>query len=67
MSAEQKIPNPGSPEAVSQGCRCPVIDNSHGRGYMGMDGIFVYTSCCPLHWPEGTELGPFVAKEVGNG
>lgn len=26
-------PYPGSPQAVLDGCRCPVIDNQHGRGY----------------------------------
>jgi hypothetical protein len=63
MTDSQKTPNPGSPEAVSKGCRCPVLDNANGRGYMGVEGIFVYTSCCPLHWPAGTELGQFAAKE----
>ena len=27
--------NPGSDEAIAAGCTCPVIDNGHGRGYMG--------------------------------
>lgn len=48
------IPNPGSPEAVRQGCKCPVIDNGHGAGYMGQhmpDGtpVFVFNVECPLH------------------
>lgn len=25
-------PNPGSSEAVEQGCSCPVMDNHHGKG-----------------------------------
>ena len=25
------IPNPGSDEARKLGCRCPVLDNNHGR------------------------------------
>jgi hypothetical protein len=51
------IPNPGSNEALMRGCTCPVIDNGHGRGYMGgvkdKDGstLFVYTGGCPVHFP----------------
>lgn len=41
--------NPGSPEAVAIGCRCPILDNGHGRGYMGQAGVFVYAQPCPLH------------------
>jgi hypothetical protein len=44
-------PNPGSDEAVARGCRCPVIDNGRGRGYMGQPDIFVLSADCPLHWP----------------
>lgn len=29
------IPAPGSAKAVKMGCTCPVLDNAHGRGYMG--------------------------------
>ena len=29
---EQTVPNPGSPEAVTRGCTCPVLDNHHRRG-----------------------------------
>lgn len=48
-------PNPGSPEAEKLGCTCPIIDNGHGRGYMGGvkdksgETMFVYTSGCPVH------------------
>ena len=45
------IPNPGSKEAIEQGCTCPILDNSHGKGYM--EGIFVIVQGCPLHNPEG--------------
>ena len=54
-------PNPGSREAVKQGCRCPILDNGHGRGYMGgvkdKDGntLFVYLASCPVHKVEGGE------------
>lgn len=47
-----KLPNPGSREAIDAGCTCPVMDNGYGRGYMGMDGVFVYTMECPIHGKE---------------
>jgi len=49
------VPNPGSDEALACGCTCPVIDNGHGRGYLGGikradgSGVFVYTVGCPVH------------------
>lgn len=46
---ESRIPNPGSPEAVKLGCRCPVLDNAHGKGYMGIEALFVYSASCPIH------------------
>ena len=42
-------PPPGSPEAVKLGCRCPVMDNHHGAGYMGIRGVYVYSGHCTLH------------------
>lgn len=57
MSGTSAVPNPGSPEAKATGCACPVMDNCHGRGYLGgvrSDGgtlVFVLTEGCPLHWP----------------
>jgi hypothetical protein len=42
-------PPPGSQEAQDLGCLCPVIDNGHGRGYMGMEGVYVYREDCPVH------------------
>lgn len=44
-----KVPNPGSDAALDRGCLCPVLDNGHGRGYMGMPHVFVYRADCPLH------------------
>ena len=41
--------NPGSEEAVENGCSCPVIDNRHGRGYRGRAGEFIYDLSCPIH------------------
>lgn len=42
-------PNPGSDAAVAIGCKCPVMDNGRGRGYMGVAGLFVYSAACPVH------------------
>jgi hypothetical protein len=42
-------PNPGTKEAEAIGCLCPVLDNCHGKGYMGQEGIFVFTVNCPVH------------------
>ena len=49
-------PNPGTKEAIKQGYTCPVLDNAHGRGYMGGiqddegEIIYVYAYKCPVHW-----------------
>jgi hypothetical protein len=59
----EDVPNPGSPEAKARGCKCPVLDNAYGRGYLGGvkdkkgQTVFVFREGCPLHWPKGTE-GP---------
>jgi len=42
-------PNPGSDAAIAAGCTCPVMDNGRGRGYMGVTGLFVYSTTCPVH------------------
>lgn len=44
-----KKPNPGTSEALELGCRCPILDNGRGRGYMGQPGVFVYSVDCPVH------------------
>jgi hypothetical protein len=41
--------NPGSDAALAAGCRCPVMDNNRGRGYLGQAGVFVMMADCPLH------------------
>lgn len=43
--------NPGSDEALDNGCECPIIDNGHGRGHMGTDE-YVINFDCPLHGKE---------------
>jgi len=49
MEKTDKPPPPGSSEAYSMGCKCPILDNGHGLGYMGQAGVFVYNETCPLH------------------
>jgi len=42
--------NPGSPEALAKGCRCPVIDNGRGRGiFYGGAYQLVTNGDCPMH------------------
>ena len=41
-----KTPNPGSNEALDQGCTCAVLDNHHGNM---PDGNYWITVNCPLH------------------
>lgn len=35
---EQEFLPPGSDAALDAGCRCPVLDNGHGRGFPGKGG-----------------------------
>jgi hypothetical protein len=42
---EHTVPNPGSDAALKLGCKCPVLDNGHGRG----DGPFWISSDCKMH------------------
>lgn len=35
------IANPGSDDALKDGCVCPVLDNAHGKGYMCVEGVYV--------------------------
>lgn len=43
--------NPGSKEAIDNGCLCPISDNRYGKGmYISYNGpVFVVTENCPLH------------------
>jgi hypothetical protein len=48
-------PNPGSDEARKLGCKCPIIDNGHGRGvYTDEAGnpLFWINGNCPIHGQE---------------
>jgi hypothetical protein len=44
-------PNPGSDEAIAMGCKCPVLDNGHGRGMPGPDGQTMWwrSADCTMH------------------
>lgn len=52
---DQETPNPGSDEARALGCRCPVIDNNHGRFPPWPDadapggGHYWIKEGCPVH------------------
>ncbi len=42
--------NPGSPEAVANGCTCATADNAHGQGIPGSaPKTFWINETCPLH------------------
>jgi len=50
VEAKAKVPNPGSDEAIEQGCSCPVLDNHHGKGMPFPGGPqFRITEGCSLH------------------
>jgi hypothetical protein len=56
---EAFVPNPGSEEAIALGCRCPVLDNGHGRGWnVDAQGksVFVFNIECPPHGDSGSEI-----------
>ena len=41
---------PGSPQAVTDGCLCAVIDNHHGNGFtMAGEQVWWISVTCPLH------------------
>lgn len=53
-------PTPGSDAAVAAGCRCPVMDNHHGKG--NPLGQFWVNAECPLHGAHPVEK--LVFREV---
>jgi len=51
---KRRFLNPGSIEAVSQGCTCPMMDNRCGKGGINLPkDDFRISQGCPLHDPEG--------------
>ena len=50
MKFNNNVPNPGSDEALAIGCKCPVMDNCHGKGYLvAGSGSFCIREDCPVH------------------
>lgn len=50
-----KRPNPGSPEALKQGCKCAVLDNHRGEGFiMNGERCFWFNEKCPIHGKKGS-------------
>lgn len=48
----KKSPNPGSDKALALGCKCPVLDNAHGRGAWmshGKYASFWVNQDCKIH------------------
>jgi hypothetical protein len=46
------IPNPGSDEAIDQGCICAVLDNNHGKFAPYPPHGWWLTVGCPVHGEE---------------
>lgn len=53
LPGHQTVPNPGSREALDQGCKCPVMDNWRGDPELGRIRGFITVVGCPLHHPTG--------------
>lgn len=43
------MPNPGSDEAVMLGCKCPVLDNNHGKHPPWPGQGYWINGDCPVH------------------
>lgn len=54
--------NPGSDEAVKEGCTCAVMDNNYGSGSGWLDDngdpAFWVTEDCPVHYHKATKIEP---------
>jgi hypothetical protein len=46
-----ETPNPGSDEALDLGCKCPVLDNCHGKFSPIPPADWYITVGCPVHFP----------------
>lgn len=59
------LPNPGSNEAVQQGCLCPVLDNRHGDDELGRTRGFWINGGCPVHAdnPYDNEVDPGMLRD----
>lgn len=58
MPSETAVPKPGSVEARELGCKCPVLDNAHGKGRYGDGEKYGWwiSEECELH-AKGSENG----------
>ena len=70
MRVKEFLP-PGSEEAIAVGCSCPVMDNAHGKGYMGGvtddkgQTVYIFSVDCPLHGAgENEDHGYFVSRKA---
>lgn len=46
------LPNPGSDKAIKLGCKCPILDNAHGKGFPygnSTEPCFWINSECDIH------------------
>lgn len=55
MSGLRDQPNPGSRNAVGQGCTCAVLDNNHGHYPPWPPNGWYITVGCPVHHPEANQ------------
>lgn len=46
-----RLPTPGSSQAIFDGCLCPIEENNQGQGEIGRSGVrmFKVVLDCPLH------------------
>jgi hypothetical protein len=57
-----EVADPGSTDAVAEGCTCPVMDNRYGEGVPGYpEGTFWINEGCPIH----SEAYPFDPDGIG--
>lgn len=56
--------NPGSEQALTEGCTCAVLDNARGKGWFGDGEKYGWwiTTSCPLH---GERTAAHSAPEMG--
>ena len=53
---------PGSWQAISKGCTCPVIDNHYGKGRLTETGVaYIIMGDCPIHGKR--EAGTYATRD----
>lgn len=64
---------PGSPEAISAGCTCPIMDNNRGVGRPdhrstpdGEVRVFWVSGNCPQHAPKPTRYSSTTIDSSGD-